>query len=117
MLVASIALAIWLYLIFARGGFWLNTERDEAAPPAPPSWPRVVAVVPARNEADSIGESIGSLLRQDYPGDFSIVLVDDDSDDGTADCRPACRGRRRGPARRRRRAGRCRRAGPASCGR
>ncbi len=85
MSVASIALAIWLYLLFARGAFWLNTERDEPAPPAPPSWPRVVAVVPARNEAASIGESIGSLLRQDYPGEWSIVLVDDDSNDGTGD--------------------------------
>ena len=83
--VASIALAIWLYLIFARGAFWLNTERDEPAAPAPPSWPRVVAVVPARNEAATIGESIGSLLRQDYPGEWAIVLVDDDSDDGTGD--------------------------------
>jgi len=84
-LVASIALAVWLYLIFARGAFWLNTERDEPAPPKPASWPRVVAVVPARNEAASIGESIGSLLRQDYPGEWSIVLVDDDSNDGTGD--------------------------------
>jgi hopene-associated glycosyltransferase HpnB len=85
MLIASIALAIWLYLICARGAFWLNTERDETDPPVPPSWPRVVAIVPARNEADSIGESIGSLLRQDYPGEWSIVLVDDDSSDGTGD--------------------------------
>ena len=49
MSVASIALAIWLYLLFARGAFWLNSERDEPAPPMPASWPRVVAVVPARN--------------------------------------------------------------------
>jgi hopene-associated glycosyltransferase HpnB len=85
MLVASIALAIWLYLLCARGAFWRNTERDEPAPPMPRSWPRVVAVVPARNEAASIGESIGALLRQDYPGEWSVVLVDDDSDDGTGD--------------------------------
>jgi hopene-associated glycosyltransferase HpnB len=83
--VASIALAIWVYLIVARGAFWLNTERDEPAPPTPASWPRIAAVVPARNEAASIGESIGSLLRQDYPGGWSIVLVDDDSNDGTGD--------------------------------
>jgi hopene-associated glycosyltransferase HpnB len=84
-LVASIALAIWLYLLCARGAFWLNTERDEPAPPMPASWPRVCAVVPARNEAASIGASIGALLRQDYPGEWSVVLVDDDSDDGTGD--------------------------------
>ena len=44
----------------------------------------VVAVVPARNEADVIGPIIGSLLAQDYPGDFRIILVDDQSSDGTA---------------------------------
>ena len=48
------------------------------------AWPRVTAVIPARNEAEGIAESIGSLARQDYPGAFSIVLVDDDSDDDTA---------------------------------
>jgi len=47
-------------------------------------WPSVVAVVPARNEADVIATSIGSLLAQDYPGEFRIVLVDDQSTDGTA---------------------------------
>ncbi len=47
-------------------------------------WPRVAAVVPARNEAETIAESIGSLLRQDYPGAWTVILVDDDSSDGTA---------------------------------
>ena len=42
-------------------------------------------MVPARNEADVIQRSIGSLMAQDYPGDFHIVLVDDQSDDGTGD--------------------------------
>ncbi len=83
--VALIALVIWLYLLLARGGFWLNTERDDRATAEPASWPRVVAVVPARNEADTIGEAVGALLRQDYPGSFTIVLVDDDSSDGTAE--------------------------------
>jgi hopene-associated glycosyltransferase HpnB len=41
-------------------------------------------VVPARNEADVIERSIGSLLAQDYPGGLRVVLVDDASDDGTA---------------------------------
>ena len=83
--VASIALVIWLYLIFARGAFWLNTERDDAVSAQPRSWPRVAAVVPARNEAETIGATIGSLMRQDYPGAWTIILVDDDSSDGTAE--------------------------------
>ena len=48
-----------------------------------------MAVVPARNEADHIAESVGSLLAQDYRGPWAVVLVDDDSEDGTADA--ACR--------------------------
>lgn len=79
-----LALAIWLYLLLGRGGFWLARERD-ADSPAPARWPSVTAVVPARNEADVIAQSIGSLLRQDYPGAFRVVLVDDGSDDGTGE--------------------------------
>ena len=83
--IAGVALAAWIYLILGRGFFWLARERDDAAlSPEPAAWPDVVAVVPARNEADVIERSIGSLLAQDYPGGFRVVLVDDASDDGTA---------------------------------
>ena len=51
---------------------------------APESWPAVVAIIPARDEADMIAHSVGSLLRQDYRGPFSVVVVDDQSADGTA---------------------------------
>ncbi|HYS46163.1 MAG TPA: glycosyltransferase, partial [Rhizomicrobium sp.] len=78
-------LAIWLYLLLFHNGFWLLRERDTAPVNEPTFWPSVVAVVPARNEADVIQRSIGSLLAQDYPGPFHIVLVDDQSDDGTAE--------------------------------
>ena len=79
-------LAIWLILILARGGFWLARERDDRGPaPAPPAlWPAVVAVVPARDEADVIARSVGSLLAQAYAGRFRVILVDDQSTDGTA---------------------------------
>jgi hopene-associated glycosyltransferase HpnB len=80
-----LALAIWLYLLIGRGGFWLARERDDRGRAGDPArWPSVTAVVPARNEADVIARSIASLVRQDYPGPFRIVLVDDGSDDGTA---------------------------------
>ncbi|MBV8664052.1 MAG: glycosyltransferase [Hyphomicrobiales bacterium] len=83
-----IPLVIWAYLLLGRGGFWLCGERDGAAAKAlgaPSIWPSVVAVVPARDEADVIGESVGSLLRQDYPGALSVVLIDDQSSDGTGE--------------------------------
>ena len=82
---ALASLAVWLYLITARGGFWRASIRDDdESLPEPRSWPRVVAVVPARNEAEVIAESLGSLLHQDYPGSFAVILVDDQSTDETA---------------------------------
>jgi hopene-associated glycosyltransferase HpnB len=94
LLMASLALAAWVYMLLARGMFWMARERDDLNEPAavPPSWPVVVAVIPARNEADVIGRAIASLLAQDYPGDFRIVLVDDASNDGTAEAARALDG-------------------------
>lgn len=94
---AALVLAIWLGLVAT--GFWTCRETDENAPFAPLDagsdvWPDVVAVVPARNEADVITRSIGSLLRQDYAGSFRVVLVDDNSDDGTGDLARALGGDR-----------------------
>ncbi|MBV8592988.1 MAG: glycosyltransferase [Caulobacteraceae bacterium] len=82
---AVLSLCAWIYLLAFRGGFWRARERDDRLPdyPGPARWPSVVAVVPARDEADVIERSIGSLLAQDYPGPLRIVLVDDDSGDGT----------------------------------
>jgi hopene-associated glycosyltransferase HpnB len=80
-----LSFAIWIYLLVARGGFWLMRERSDASLPAPSAWPSVVAIVPARDEADVIATSIGSLLAQDYPGSLRVVLVDDQSTDGTAE--------------------------------
>jgi hopene-associated glycosyltransferase HpnB len=83
--VAFTALALWLYLLAGRGGFWLARVRDETMVAASPErWPAVVAIIPARNEADVIAQSVRSLLQQDYPGPFRIVVVDDGSSDGTA---------------------------------
>jgi hopene-associated glycosyltransferase HpnB len=81
---ACMALAIWAYLVFARGGFWRCRERDDSNPPCLAVPPKIAIVVPARNEAENIAQSITSLLKQDYPA-LALVLVDDDSSDGTAD--------------------------------
>jgi hopene-associated glycosyltransferase HpnB len=81
---AVLTLGLWFYLVFARGGFWLGRERDRQASPAPLTCPAVAVVVPARNEAECVGQSIPSLLVQDFPGPLRVVLVDDNSDDATA---------------------------------
>ncbi len=51
----------------------------------PEAWPEVVAIVPARNEAEVIGRCVQGILGQHYPGKLSLVVVDDHSQDGTAD--------------------------------
>ena len=65
------------------GDFGSRQQREpEAAAPA--TWVSVAVVIPARDEADGIGEAVHSLLGQDYPGALSIIVVDDQSTDGTA---------------------------------
>jgi hopene-associated glycosyltransferase HpnB len=83
--IALAALVIWLYLLLGRGEFWRAKERDDWTAAASAEWPAVTAVVPARDEADVIGQSLASLLAQDYPGEFRVIIVDDQSRDGTAD--------------------------------
>jgi hopene-associated glycosyltransferase HpnB len=82
-LLAAIPLAVWIYLLVARGNFW-RVREDHFEPGAMQAWPRVVAIVPARNEAATMAQAISSLARQDYSGEFSIIVVDDHSEDDTA---------------------------------
>src|ERR1700688_356508 len=82
MYVALLSLCAWLYLFLARGAFWRS--RPELLPAVAPEFPAVDIIVPARNEAETIGAAIGSLLAQDYGGKFRITLVDDNSTDSTA---------------------------------
>ncbi len=81
--IALLSLLIWLYLIVFHGGFWRSEEKLGPRPAARSAWPSVAAIVPARNEAAVIAESLTSLLDQDYPGQLSVTLVDDQSEDAT----------------------------------
>jgi hopene-associated glycosyltransferase HpnB len=85
---AAAAALAWVSLLAVHGGYW---RTDQRLPPGahdpsrdPARWPTVVAVVPARDEAAILPVTLPGLLAQDYPGDFSVVLVDDASTDGTA---------------------------------
>jgi hopene-associated glycosyltransferase HpnB len=86
LVLAVISLGIWLYLALARGNFWhLRNFNDDIATHEPPTvWPTVIAIVPARNEAATIAQAVTSLLQQNYLGKFSVILVDDHSEDATA---------------------------------
>src|SRR3954463_11350074 len=84
---AALALIIWIYLLSGRGGYWRFDVLQPVRGPVREagSLPGVVAIVPARNEAAGVGEAVGSLLDQDSPGPLHVILVDDHSEDGTAD--------------------------------
>ncbi|MBN9290680.1 MAG: glycosyltransferase [Hyphomicrobium denitrificans] len=88
-IIAVAGLLAWLYLVLLHGGFWRTREREEVHDfrdsPSNFDWPSIVAIIPARNEADVLPRSLASLAAQNYPGEFSIVLVDDQSSDGTSD--------------------------------
>lgn len=80
----AVSLGIWIPLLCFRGQFWQADQRLEVEVPDLEEWPSVCAVVPARNEAGLLPATLRSLLLQDYPGPFKVILVDDQSTDGTA---------------------------------
>lgn len=82
--IAGLACVIWLWLVFLRGGFWRADLRIETPCPRPAAWPGVVAVIPARDEAETIATAVSSILAQDYPGPLAAIVVDDRSEDATA---------------------------------
>lgn len=78
-----IALLIWIYLICFRGKFWLSDLQLDSVDDRLENYPPICAVIPARNEAEVLPTTLRSLLESDYPGNFSLVLVDDQSSDRT----------------------------------
>jgi hopene-associated glycosyltransferase HpnB len=79
---AAAALA-WVYLVAGHGGFWRTSQRLPRVVAEPSAWPEVVAVVPARNEAEMLPVTLPALLGQEYPGTLTVLVVDDGSTDGT----------------------------------
>lgn len=80
-ILTALSLVIWLYLIFLHGRFW--QAGPVLTPRVPHAAPAVAIVVPARDEAPVIEATLRSLLAQDYPGPWRVILVDDASTDGT----------------------------------
>jgi hopene-associated glycosyltransferase HpnB len=80
------ASASWVYLLAFRGRFWQCDQRLPSTHETSLSqWPSICAIVPARNESLVLPQSLLSLLTQQYPGHFRVMVIDDQSADGTAD--------------------------------
>lgn len=82
-MLAWLTLVVWVYLFCAHGRFWRSTP--ELAPASSAAHPDVDILVPARDEAGTIGAVVASLLAQDYAGAYRVIVIDDSSTDGTAD--------------------------------
>jgi hopene-associated glycosyltransferase HpnB len=78
---AVLALLAWVYLLALHGRFW--QAGPALAPVRPAALPEVDIVIPARDEAEGIGDALRSLLAQEYPGRLRVIMVDDGSGDGT----------------------------------
>jgi hopene-associated glycosyltransferase HpnB len=83
--IATLSLIIWIFLLLFWGQFWRADQRLELNNIDLSNYPSVCAIIPARNEADVLPISLKSLLNQDYSGQFSIILIDDQSTDKTAE--------------------------------
>lgn len=93
----AVSLLVWLGLLGLRGRFWqadqiLEEPDPQSLKPIPASTlpstdslPCICAVIPARNEAELLPVTLRSLLLQEYPGSLKVILVDDQSTDGTAE--------------------------------
>ncbi len=84
--IACTAAAVaWAYLVAGHGGYWRTSEWLPRVAGEPGAWPDVVAVVPARNEAEMLPATLPALLGQEYPGALTVIVVDDGSSDGTGE--------------------------------
>ena len=81
LILALLTASIWIYIVVGRGFFWRISPSSRQSPSSSAS---IVAVVPARNESETIGACVSSLLRQSVPN-LHVVVVDDSSTDGTSD--------------------------------
>ena len=81
----TLAAVAWAYLVAGHGGYWRTREWLPRVTREPDAWPDVVAVVPARNEAEMLPATLPALLGQEYPGTLTVIVVDDGSSDGTGE--------------------------------
>ncbi|RMF18074.1 MAG: glycosyltransferase [Alphaproteobacteria bacterium] len=87
-LTALTALVAWLWLAFFHGRFWRADELlEDIAPEHLPAGraPSVTVLIPARDEAATIAAAVRAVLAQEWTAEWRLVLIDDQSSDGTGD--------------------------------
>jgi hopene-associated glycosyltransferase HpnB len=74
---------IWVVVLVLPWRPWSTRERLEPSDlEAPPGTDDLTVLIPARNEAEVIGRTLGALKRQ--TPELAVIVVDDHSTDGTA---------------------------------
>lgn len=85
---ATLSLLAWLYIFLHPARPWdfqpVGDDADIPPLPAGATFPRIAVIVPARNEAESLPRTLPALLKQDYPAEYAVYLIDDRSTDNTA---------------------------------
>lgn len=76
---ALLVILFYYFFFFLRIAFHKNKVED------PVSWPSISVIICARNEEQNIIDLLPKILNQKYPGQFEVVVVNDDSWDGTGD--------------------------------
>ena len=76
-----LSVVIWVWLLVGHGAFWRSGPVLGAAHPTRRL--KVTVVIPARDEAEHIADTLRSLLIQQFNGELKSVMVDDNSSDGT----------------------------------
>lgn len=82
LILAAVALALWLAVLLAPWQPWRCRERLEPGPDTGVAFDDLTVLIPARDEASLVGATFAALVRA-APG-AAVVLVDDESRDGTA---------------------------------
>ena len=82
LILAALALACWAGVLLAPWAAWLCRERLEADPAPPALRADFTVLVPARNEAHVIGETLRALAIAAPAA--SVIVIDDQSTDETA---------------------------------
>lgn len=82
LILAAVALACWAGVMLAPWGAWLCRERLEADPAPPRTRDDFTVLIPARNEAAVIGETLRALAVAAPRA--PVIVIDDQSTDDTA---------------------------------